>query len=103
MNSEGIHESCNLNFAPLKGEAPFEPALALGSDSAAPSRITQFNLVVRFTNNVVVWADFWYRELDSPIKPGKERMPPCQDRGPLSVLSLMISCKRLSTPCPAEQ
>ena len=59
-------------------------------------------LVVRFTNNVVVSADFWYRELDSPKKPGKERMPPCQDRGPLSVPSLTISCKRLSTPCLAE-
>ena len=29
-------------------------------------------------------------------------MPPCQDRGPLSVPSLTISCKWPSTPCPAE-
>ena len=29
-------------------------------------------------------------------------MPPCQDRGPLSVPSLRISCKRPSRPCPAE-
>ena len=30
-------------------------------------------------------------------------MPLCQDRGPLSVPFLTISCKRPSTPCPAEQ
>src|SRR5271157_4527611 len=29
-------------------------------------------------------------------------MPPCQDRGLLSVPSLRISCKRRWTPCPAE-
>ena len=29
-------------------------------------------------------------------------MPPCQDRGLLSVPSLRISCKRPWTPCPAE-
>jgi DDE superfamily endonuclease len=29
-------------------------------------------------------------------------MPQCQDRGPLSVPSLRISCKRLSTQCAAE-
>ena len=30
-------------------------------------------------------------------------MPPCQDQVPLSVPSLTISCKRPSTPCPAER
>jgi DDE superfamily endonuclease len=54
--------------------------------------------VVRFTNNVVVSLDFWYKEVKLPKKPGKERKPLCQVHFQLVVTSPTISCKTHSTP-----
>jgi hypothetical protein len=48
--------------------------------------------VVRFTNNVRVRIDFWYKEVN-PQKPGTERTPLCQARFPLVVPFPTYSCK----------
>ena len=58
--------------------------------------------MVRFTNNVVVSLDFWYKEVNSRKKPGKERKPLCQAQFPLVVTSPTISCKTHSTPFVVE-
>jgi hypothetical protein len=58
--------------------------------------------VVRFTNNVVVSLDLWYKEVSPRKKPGKERKPLCQVHCPLVVTSPTILCKTHSTPFVGE-
>ena len=53
--------------------------------------------MVRFTNNVLVRIDFWYKEVNPQNMPGKERKPLCQVLCPLVVPSPTISCKMHAT------
>jgi hypothetical protein len=53
------------------------------------------HLVVRFTNNVVVFTFFWYRRVRQGTKAASARRPLCVDQDPLLVTFPRNFCKRL--------